>query len=121
MSKEGQLNSPRPEALTPLPEQRLRKVVGVWAMIFPGVKMSRSIETAGEKYFLVSRVVDEAGIRIGEDSGFLLEKISETEFHGTGRNQSIYRVTAAGHLESYIRGESEPTMRGVPCTALWPE
>ena len=121
MPKEGQFNSPQLEALTLLPEQHLRKVVRVWAMIFPGVKMTRSIETVGEKYYLVSRVVDDAGIRGGEDSGFLLEKISETEFHGTGRNQSIYRVSTAGHLESYIRGESEPTMRGTPCTALWPE
>ena len=103
-----------------LPAQHLRQIIGSWRMDFPRIKMNRSIEYVDDKYYLVSRVIEDESTRIGGDTGMLIRKISEVEYHGTGRNLSIYRIAKTGDLESYIRGETEPTMRGTRCTELWP-
>jgi hypothetical protein len=105
----------------PLPQQHLREVLGVWAMVLPGAKLNRSIDVVEGKFYLVSRLVSEDGNRVGGEQGMLLRKVSEGEYHGTGPNQSVYRIAPGGELLSYIKGESEPSMQGVPCQSLWPE
>ncbi len=104
-----------------LPSEESRHLVGVWAMSFPNVKMNRSIELSEGEHYLVSRVVDEQGVRLGGDAGFLLDKISESEYRGTGQNRTTYRITPDGRLESYIADEEVPVLVGMPSSEPWPK
>jgi hypothetical protein len=95
--------------------------VGTWKIDFPGVPMTRSIELVAGNYYLVSRLLDKDGSHVGGEDGLLLQKVSEFEYRGTGRNQSTYRLAPDGGFRQFIVGDRDPSMVGSPTDQLWPE
>jgi hypothetical protein len=110
-----------PFAIVKLPPESQRSVVGIWKIDAPGVPMTRSIEVVDGSHYLVSRFLDKAGARLGGEDGLLLQKVSETEYRGTGPNQSTYKADPHGKFEQYIVGDREPSMVGHTTNHLWPE
>ena len=67
----------KPPGIVKLPPEQERSLVGAWKIEFPGVPMTRSIELVAGSYYLVSRLLDKAGKRVGGDDGLLLQKLSD--------------------------------------------
>lgn len=83
--------------------------------------MTRSIELAEGEYFLVTRLLSDAGLPVGGDQGLRLMRVSDTEFRGAPPNTMTYRVAPSGELLCQMLGEKAPTMRGIPHRELWPQ
>jgi hypothetical protein len=111
----------KPSGIVKLPPEQERSLVGAWKIEFPGVPMTRSIELVAGSYYLVSRLLDKAGKRVGGDDGLLLQKLSDTEYRGTGENRSTYKLAPDGRFEQFVIGDREPSMAGWPTEQLWPE
>jgi hypothetical protein len=103
-----------------LPPEIERSVIGIWLIDFSTSAMTRTIEFAVEQYFLVSRLLDRDGNRIGGDDGLALERVTETEYRGTGRNQCTYQIDAQGNLLQFVPGDREPSMVASRTNELWP-
>lgn len=110
-----------PFEIVKLPPEHERSIVGAWKIDFPGVPMTRTIELVAGQYYLVSRLLDKDGARVGGEDGLLLQKVSENEYRGTGKNQSTYKLTADGRFEQFVVGDREPSMVGSPTDQLWPQ
>jgi hypothetical protein len=102
-----------------LPPFSERQLLGNW--LIEGMPLTRSIELLEGEYFLVSRLLTDAGLPVGGDQGLLLTKLSDTEFRGVPPNTMTYRILPTGELLCQAPGEKAPSMRGIPHKELWPQ
>jgi hypothetical protein len=106
--------------LVELPPFEAREVIGSWKLVEPMADVTRTIERVQNRYYMVTRLQPPEGRQAGGTHGMELTRISETEYRGTGPNKSTYRINSKNELLMFADGESEPMVRAVPHSSVWP-
>jgi hypothetical protein len=105
----------QPYSPVPLPPESDRVVIGTWRLVEPDIKCTRSIEQVAERFYMVARCVDIAGVN--GTRGLPLTRTTERVY----RNQagSTYEIQEDGMLFMIAGGHID--MRGRPQKELWPK
>jgi hypothetical protein len=106
-------------AIEQLPPDSEREVVGIWQLLDFPAPMTRVIEKANDKYYMIARWISRDGQRFGGEGGIRLEKLTQRVYRGVLVPETVRTISDDGSL--LVTNGGEVLVRGKRTADRWPK